>query len=60
MLDQVLWIVEIDQKDICLYLLADNLNTDKPVDIQKTEYKWIVAYRWKTGIKLFVNSRKYS
>ncbi len=24
------------------------------------EFKWILAYQWKTDIKLFVNSRKYS
>jgi hypothetical protein len=32
--DQILWIVESEWMVICLYSLAMNLNTDKPIHIQ--------------------------
>jgi hypothetical protein len=31
--DQILLLVESDQIGVCLYLLATNPNTDKPIDI---------------------------
>jgi hypothetical protein len=57
--DQILQIVECNQIALCLYWLASNPITNKPIDI------WIrpninQAYWWKTEIELFVNSHKYS
>jgi hypothetical protein len=58
--DRILWIVKCNQIALHLYSLATNPNTDKPIDIRIRLNRWILAYRWKTEIKLFVNSCKYS
>jgi hypothetical protein len=41
--DRILQIVKSDRIGVCLYSLATNLNTDKPIDIQSSVVRSIFA-----------------